>query len=101
MQQQAEPEMHDSGDKSGLSFVNETTGWATGFTAADNFAWLYITHDGGVTWQHQAIPLPANASQVSTIPPVFFFVSQTQGWAIDSAQVLYQTTDGGQTWTKV
>ncbi len=60
------------GDKSGLSFVNETTGWATGFTAADNFAWLYITHDGGVTWQHQSIPLPASASQVSTIPPVFF-----------------------------
>ncbi len=29
------------------------------------------------------------------------FVSQTRGWAIDSAQVLYQTTDGGQTWTKV
>ena len=187
------------GDKSGLSFVNETTGWATGFTAADNFAWLYITHDGGVTWQHQSIPLPASASQVSTIPPVFFnatsgllpviipslagqtiniyvthdggaswsatgpvptsatagtidfvdalhgwivsntfdvksnqyinstvyrtgdgghhwtrytvrlnaditmidFVSQTRGWAIDSAQVLYQTTDGGQTWTKI
>ncbi len=187
------------GDKSGLSFVNETTGWATGFTAADNFAWLYITHDGGVTWQHQSIPLPASASQVSTIPPVFFnatsgllpviipslegqtikiyvthdggaswsattpvptsatagtidfvdalhgwivsntldvksnqyinstvyrtgdgghhwtrytvrlnaditmidFVSQTRGWAIDSAQVLYQTKDGGQTWTKV
>ena len=29
------------------------------------------------------------------------FVSQTQGWAIDSAQALYQTTDGEQTWTKV
>ena len=187
------------GDKSGLSFVSTTTGWITGFTAADNFAWLYVTHDGGVTWQHQAIPLPANASQVSTFPPVFFnatsgllpaiipslagqtvniyvthdggaswnttspvptsatagtldfidamhgwivsntfdvrsnqyinsmvystsdggehwthhtvklsaditmidFASPTQGWAIDSLQFLYQTTDSGQTWTKV
>src|SRR5260370_38559370 len=60
------------GDKSGLSFVNETTGWATGFTAADNFAWLYITHDGGVTSQHQSIPLPPSAAQDSTIPPLLF-----------------------------
>ncbi|GAC1519176.1 MAG: hypothetical protein NVS3B14_21410 [Ktedonobacteraceae bacterium] len=187
------------GDKSGLSFVSATTGWITGFTPADNFAWLYATHDGGATWQHQAIPLPASAFQVSTMPPVFFnatdgilpviipglegqsitievthdagaswsatgpvptsatagtidfvdalhgwvvsntfdvksnqyinstvystddggehwthhnvklsaditlidFASPAQGWAIDSRQFLYQTTDGGQTWTKV
>ena len=186
------------GDKSGLSFVSATTGWITGFTAANHVAWLYITHDGGVTWQHQPIPLPNDASQVSTLPPIFFnandgvlpvvlpgsqsqalniyvthdggaswstttpipsgamagmfdfvdathgwvasntydtsnqyknstiyhtsdggqhwmhytiklnaditeidFVSQTQGWAIDSTQTLYQTTNGGQTWAKV
>jgi photosystem II stability/assembly factor-like uncharacterized protein len=187
------------GDKSGISFVSTTTGWATGFTNADHFAWLYVTHDGGATWQHQAIPLPADAFQVSTLPPIFFnatsgllpviipgptsqtidievthdagaswsatspvpiaaipgtinfvdmvhgwvagnahdvesnnyinstvystsdggehwahhivkfgaditmldFASPAQGWTIDELHFLYQTTDGGQTWTRV
>jgi photosystem II stability/assembly factor-like uncharacterized protein len=185
------------GDKTGFSFVNETTGWATGYTHQDKFTWLYVTHDGGATWRHQDLPLPAQASQVTTMPPRFFsatdgllpvfissrasetmtlyathdggaswhptspvpdspwafaltnmqhawivsdsgdarsyqyihstiystsdggwhwaqhivkfsastimidFVSPTQGWAIDDNQILYQTTDGGQTWAKV
>jgi len=207
------------GDKTGLSFVNETTGWITAASATPN-VYLSITHDGGVTWQHQSIPLPEGApGGPVTLPPVFFnatdgilpvilpnppgevlhiyvthnggaswsattpvptsatagtwtalasgsayvggrlytagtidfvdamhgwlasntfavksyqyisstiyrtsdggqhwmhstvrlnteitmidFVSQMQGWAIDSAQALYQTTDGGQTWAKV
>lgn len=92
------------GDKSGLGFVNETTGWATGFTAADNFAWLYITHDGGVTWQHQSIPLPADASQASTLPPVFFNATDgilpvilpgPQSQAVN----IYVTHNGGASWS--
>jgi len=183
-----------AGDKTGLSFVNETTGWVAGSTARNNFAWFYVTHDGGATWRHQAIPLPAGATQVSIFPPVFFnntdgllhalipglegqtseiyvthdagaswhatasvpagiidfvdarhgwiasntfdvkyqylkstvysssdggehwtphsvklsadmlqidFASPTRGWAIDSLHSLYQTTDGGQAWTRV
>ncbi len=187
------------GDKSGLSFVNATTGWIVGSTPADNFVWLYVTHDAGATWRHQTLPLPPQAFQISAFPPVFFnatdgvlpviipgpkrqntviyithdagaswqattsvpasafadtidfidimhgwiadntfdassnqytnstlystgdggshwtshqvklgtgiimldFVSPTQGWAIDSSQMLYQTTDGGQNWMKV
>jgi len=60
------------GDKSGISFVNATTGWVAGSTAANHFDWLYITHDGGVSWQHQSISLPAGAFQISILPPVFF-----------------------------
>ena len=92
------------GDKSGLSFVNETTGWATGSSAADNFAWLYVTHDGGVTWRHQAISLPANATQVSTISPVFFnatdgllpvIIPSLAGQTVD----IYVTNNGGASWS--
>ncbi len=187
------------GDKSGLSFVNATTGWITGFSPVGQFVWLYVTHDGGATWQHQSISGLEDPFGISTLPPIFFnttdgilpvvlpnsqsqaltlyvthnqgaswnatisipsggmagmldfvdaahgwvadnidavtsnqyknsviyrtsdgglhwtpytvrlnadismidFVSRTQGWAIDSAQTLYQTTDGGQTWAQV
>lgn len=185
------------GNKGGLSFVNETTGWVSG-GARDHFPWLYVTHDAGVTWRHQAIPFPAQATGVVTFLPLFFgatdsflpantfspegqaveidvthdsgtswsalplvpasadagtiefldalhgwiasnsldvrskqyrstvystsdggehwrqhsvtlsadillidFASPTQGWAIDGLQILYQTTDSGQTWSKV
>lgn len=92
------------GDKSGLSFVNETTGWVTGSSTADNFACLYATHDGGATWRHQAIPIPANASQVSTFPPVFFnatsgllptIIPSLEGQSI----IIYVTHDGGASWS--
>lgn len=93
------------GDKSGISFVNDTTGWVTGSSAIEHFAWLYITHDGGVTWQHQSIPLPADASQLSTLPPVFFnatdgilpaIIPRQNGPNID---IIYTTQDGGANWS--
>ena len=65
--------------------MNETTGWVTGFSAADNFAWLYVTHDGG--------DVAASSHPLTG--------ERHPGWAIDSLQFLYQTTDGGQTWTKI
>src|SRR6266851_5935386 len=48
------------GHKSGLVFVNASTGWATSNG-------LYVTHDGGATWQQQ--PLPA---QACCLLPTFF-----------------------------
>src|SRR5581483_9354234 len=62
-----------AGDKSGISFISTTTGWVTGTLPVDNRAWLYVTHDGGSTWQPQNLPLPANSNvQVATMPPIFF-----------------------------
>ncbi|HLZ60791.1 MAG TPA: hypothetical protein VKR06_27910 [Ktedonosporobacter sp.] len=97
------PVLPFAGDKSGLTFVNETTGWATGFTNRDNFAWLYITHDGGATWQHQDLPLPAQAYQVTTLPPTFFSATDALLPAIIPGQNgetvnIYATHDGGASW---
>jgi photosystem II stability/assembly factor-like uncharacterized protein len=62
-----------AGFKSGLSFVNATTGWITGSVAAmDFFLWLYVSHDSGKTWQHQSIPLPKQHGVIATSPPIFF-----------------------------
>jgi photosystem II stability/assembly factor-like uncharacterized protein len=92
-----------AGLKSGLSFVSPTTGWMTGFTVTSHFPWLYITHDGGVTWHHQDIPLPADAYQVTTIAPTFF--KETDGIlpvivprASGQTVTLYETHDGGAHW---
>ncbi len=94
-----------SGDKSGLGFVDASTGWATGTEPANGFSWLYVTHDAGRTWQHQTLPIPAGIlpAQVETDPPTFFTAHEgilpvrlvtEQGTLL----YLYVTHDGGTTW---
>src|SRR6266513_4967339 len=35
------------GQKSGIHFLNVSTGWITGTVMASDLAWLYVSHDGG------------------------------------------------------
>ncbi|GCE20755.1 WD40/YVTN/BNR-like repeat-containing protein [Dictyobacter kobayashii] len=56
--------------KSGLTFVNNSTGWATVFT--DGILQLYATHDGGATWQGKTLSLPVPDVGSSMLPPTFF-----------------------------
>ena len=93
------------GDKNGLSFRDAQTGWATADTAATDHAWLYVTHDGGHTWQSQAIPTLAGVSNAAyeTTPPVLFgndgilpiHISTASGRGYD----YYITHNGGQSWS--
>lgn len=92
------------GEKSGISFVNATTGWVTGSSATNKGVWLYVTHDGGASWQPQSIPLGDNTdnNQAATIPPVFF--NATQGIlpvvfaGFTHQTIIYSTQDGGEHW---
>lgn len=99
--------------KTGIIFRDDTTGWVT---AACPFGrpYLYMTSDGGRTWQLQALP-PAQGqtnesptSSPTVLPPVFF--ENTFGLlAVDlelatpgapsRVLVIYVTRDGGLTWT--
>lgn len=56
--------------KSGLTFVNASTGWAAVYT--DSVLQLYVTHDGGATWQERTLSLPSNEVGFYMSPPTFF-----------------------------
>ncbi len=95
-----------SGDKQGISFVNDTTGWVSGTIPESDTVWLYMTHDGGSTWQSQSLSLPSKTkgAQITTLPPRFFSSSDgilpVMFLAPDGTSTadFYQTTDGGATW---
>jgi len=96
-----------SGFKSGISFVNATTGYATtsSNTGLPTDAGLFVTHDGGHTWQKESFPMPQNINftQIGTTPPVFFGNSGVMPVALtlQSGQrelILYRTNDNGNHW---
>ena len=68
------------------SFVDALNGWVA------STSHLYATQDGGKTWTRLA--LPAGLQQVAVIA----LRSPSEGYVLDSAGILYQTTDGGQVW---
>ncbi|MFL5655481.1 MAG: WD40/YVTN/BNR-like repeat-containing protein [Ktedonobacteraceae bacterium] len=94
------------GAKSGIHFLNASTGWVTGTVLLPGLAWLYVSHDGGSTWNRQTLPLPPGVppAQLLLRPPMFF--SATDGILPVSfsnnetgiATVIYTTHDGGTTW---
>ena len=88
-----------------LSFLDPNTGWAVGVTYAPGHAWLYVTRDGGRTWQAENLPLPAAYADydVAVGPPRFF--SAQEGvlpvhfkGARRTISSYYVTKDGGKTW---
>jgi photosystem II stability/assembly factor-like uncharacterized protein len=97
-----------SGAKTGISFVNEVSGWVTGRASLRGSSFLYRTQDGGVTWSPQTLPLSANEAQaqLSISTPQFFsatdgilLVSADAGNSTHSTQLtVYVTRDGGHSW---
>lgn len=96
------------GMKSGLGFLNASTGWLTGSAAPEeNVFWLSVTHDGGASWQQQPLPMPPGVhnAQFYLSPPSFFnehdgilpvmmFTTSTHVISLD----IYVTHTGGTTW---
>jgi len=96
------------GQKSGIFFLNTSTGWVTGTVLVPALALLYVTHDGGKTWYQQSLLRPSGLppAQLLIQPPTFF--SATDGLlpvrfadlltSRGIATVIYVTHDGGMTW---
>ncbi len=54
-----------------MSFATRSTGWLTTFCATNNAQNLWVTYDGGVTWQVQTLPLRTSDIRGLNVP-VFF-----------------------------
>jgi photosystem II stability/assembly factor-like uncharacterized protein len=93
------------GIKNSMTFIDEQTGWVTGFIPADGDVYLYVTHDGGVSWSQQSLPLPAGYQAYQYMPqaPVFFgkdgFLPLTIYLPGTPALTFFTTHDGGTTWS--
>jgi len=99
-----------AGVKTGLSFLDASTGWITGSDAQNHIPWLYVSHDGGRTWQQQSLQLPPNQATTRLVlgPPTFFNATDgvlpVSGFTIAGKNppvegiVIYVTHDGGRTW---
>ncbi len=70
-----------------LTFADAKTGW---FGFGNKFQ---MTTDGGATWEDLA--LPKDVSKVAAIS----LRTPTDGYLLDDAGILYNTQDGGKTWS--
>ncbi|MHA2043310.1 MAG: YCF48-related protein [Candidatus Thorarchaeota archaeon] len=72
-----------------MDVLDEQTVWVTG-----NYGTLFYTLDGGKTWNESDVAgAPGGMSTVK-------FINSTHGWTANN-EVLYQTTNNGQSWSSV
>ncbi len=71
----------------GISFVTEDAGWAVG-----NFGAIFITDDGGRSWEIQESGTDRELNDV-------LFLSEEEGWAVGQDGIVLHTDNGGNTWT--
>lgn len=86
--------------KTGIAFRDANWGWI-GTNPITSRAYLYISRDGGATWEEQSLSPPAGAPDdfIRVMPPTFFGARSgvtVAQWAYTLFG--YQTSDGGATW---
>ncbi len=98
----------------GMTFHTSQRGWITGLSIPVDWLYLYVTDDGGRTWQNRKLPLLPQLSPhwESTILPPTFFTAQDGVLPVFFSMldndfqptdamigVFYATRNGGATWT--
>ncbi len=93
-----------SGIKSGLGLLDSQHAWVGGSVPMDGFVYLYASEDGGRTWAHQAVTLPAGYETAQTVVNAPRFFAPQQGvfaatlYTDEITILFYISTDGGRTW---
>jgi photosystem II stability/assembly factor-like uncharacterized protein len=89
-------------DKNPASFIDASTGWVTA-SCNGGAAFLYVTHDGGLSWKQQTLRFLNSVYGNQTYPPEF--ASNKVGFMLGDAgtpgsnALLFDTIDGGTTWS--
>jgi photosystem II stability/assembly factor-like uncharacterized protein len=86
-----------------VRFIDAKRGWIAGGPGGNE---LYITRDGGVTWQSQQ-PDPGQEKSGQTFISLPYFTSEREGWlvvtvsdALNPHVDLFITNDAGENWQK-
>ncbi len=87
-------------------FVNATTGWMVESNSSTMRSILFRSSDGGKTWTPAGPTPPLFPGNLGT---ALDFTSATTGWLLvggepaagSQTKTLYQTTNGGQSWSKI
>lgn len=82
------------GDFHGLHFINEKIGWASGCC-------IYQTIDGGETWKfkHEFGDYSNPPESFKNVTVSCYFVDENNGWSCGFNGSLFNTIDGGNSWT--
>ncbi len=93
-----------SGIKNGLAARDFQVAWVTGTVYSPLTPYLYVSHDGGQSWQLQNISLPPADSnaQLTFRPPIFLNTQQAlllvEIAGSSSRTAIYVSRDGGESW---
>jgi photosystem II stability/assembly factor-like uncharacterized protein len=109
-----DPNLANAGDslplgglKNGLTPLTMQTAWVYGVVYSPGNVYLFRTDDGGESWSHISVELPADAEnfEVGIDRDQMKFVSATDGFLVirmvgDATQTaVYTTRDAGDSWT--
>jgi photosystem II stability/assembly factor-like uncharacterized protein len=76
-----------------MHFINDNTGFMTGYTYSPLHKYLFKTTNGGLTWQASTLNIDWDSPWAYDI----FFLNSTTGYAW-AENNFYKTTNGGTTW---
>jgi photosystem II stability/assembly factor-like uncharacterized protein len=71
-----------------VTATNDDTAWAVG-----NFGAIYVTRNGGKSWQARTSNTKQSLFSVA-------FADERSGWVVGKSGMILRTTDGGETWTQ-
>lgn len=82
----------------GVSFLNANVGYGLG-VPGNASAVLKSTNGGQTWWQVGSLPANSSSTPVTLGNSPISFISETRGYAIGADGTVYQTANGGQSWT--